>query len=268
LYCFRGGLRSQAVQRWSKESGDNYSLLIGGFKALHQFLIAELEQLALQQLIILSVNTGCGYTPFLAHCANSIDLEGAADHRGSSFGGFVTAQSNQINFESKLTEQYITGNFSPDETLILEDEGRLIGCVHLPVSLRQAMTVAPVVVIEESLDYRFEHIYQEYIIEMTVQYQTTYGMKECLISFGQYLEQGLFKRQKRLGTERYGQLKAIQSTALAQQLNGKPLHHFDWLKPLLCEYYDPMYQYQLGLKAERLIFRGNNAQCLAFLHDH
>ena len=267
LYCFRGGLRSQTVQRWLKESGINYPLLTGGYKALRQFLLNELEQLALHPLMILAGNTGGGKTPFLAHCANSLDLEGAAGHRGSSFGGFITPQSNQINFENKLAEQYITGNFSLDQTLVLEDEGRLIGSVHIPESLRHAMTLAPLVVIEESLDYRLEHIYQEYIIKMTAQYQATYGAEQGLIAFGEYLEQGLFKVRKRLGTERYGQLKAIQSAALAHQLNGQQHHHLDWLKPLLSEYYDPMYQYQLGLKTERVVFRGNNAQCLSFLNS-
>lgn len=264
LYCFRGGLRSQTVQSWLKESGINYPLIIGGYKALRQFLLNELEQLALHPLTILSGNTGCGKTPFLAHCHNSLDLEGAAGHRGSSFGSFVTPQSNQINFENKLAEQYITGNFSLKQRLLLEDEGRLIGSVHLPESLRHAMTLAPVVVIEENLDYRLEHIYQEYIIKMTDQYQEKYGVEQGFIAFSEYLEQGLFKVRKRLGTERYGQLKTIQSTALTQQKNGHLFYHFDWLKPLLSEYYDPMYQYQLGLKAERVVFRGNNSQCLAF----
>ena len=267
LYCFRGGLRSQTVQSWLKESGVNYPLLIGGYKALRQFLLNELEQLAQHPLTILSGNTGCGKTPFLALCDNSLDLEGAAGHRGSSFGSFVSPQSNQINFENKLAEQYIMGNFSLDKRLLLEDEGRLIGSVHLPESLRHAMTLAPVVVIEESLDYRLEHIYQEYIIKMTAQYQTTYGVEQGFIAFSEYLEQGLYKVRKRLGTERYGQLQTIQSTALTQQKNGQLHYHFDWLKPLLSEYYDPMYQYQLGLKTERIIFRGNNAQCLAFLND-
>ncbi|MCJ8321193.1 MAG: tRNA 2-selenouridine(34) synthase MnmH [Colwellia sp.] len=266
LYCFRGGLRSQTVQRWLKESGVNYPLLIGGYKALRQFLLSELEQLALHPLTVLAGNTGCGKTPFLAHCVNSLDLEAAAGHRGSSFGGFVTAQSNQINFENKLAEQYITGSYSLEQTLLLEDEGRLIGSVHLPESLRQAMTLAPIVVIEESLEYRLEHIYQEYIIQMTTQYKTTYGVEQGFIAFSQYLVQGLFKVRKRLGTERYGQLKKIQSVALTQQLNGQPHYHLDWLRPLLSEYYDPMYQYQLGLKADRVIFRGNNAQCVDFLH--
>jgi tRNA 2-selenouridine synthase len=268
LYCFRGGLRSQTVQRWLKESGINYPLLVGGYKALRQFLLNELEQLALHPLTILAGNTGSGKTPFLAQCANSLDLEGAAGHRGSSFGGFVTPQSGQINFENKLAEQYINGDFSLDEKLILEDEGRLIGSVHLPESLRQAMTLAPIVVIEESLEYRLEQIYQEYIIKMTAQYQAHYGVEQGFIAFGEYLEQGLFKVRKRLGTERYSQLKALQTKALSQQEKGLQHYHLDWLKPLLSEYYDPMYQYQLGLKADRVIFRGNNAQCLAFLQDN
>ncbi|MEW6999232.1 tRNA 2-selenouridine(34) synthase MnmH [Colwelliaceae bacterium BS250] len=267
LYCFRGGLRSQTVQRWLKESGVHYPLLIGGYKALRQFLLNELEQIALHPLMILAGNTGSGKTPFLAHCANSLDLEAAAGHRGSSFGGFVTAQSSQINFENKLAEQYITGNYSLEQTLILEDEGRIIGSVHLPDSLRQAMALAPIVVIEESLDYRLEHIYQEYIIQMTAQYQAKYGVEQGFIAFSQYLQQGLYKVRKRLGTERYGQLKEKQSTALTQQQNGQSQYHLDWLRPLLSEYYDPMYQYQLGLKAERVVFRGTNAQCLAFLHN-
>ena len=267
LYCFRGGLRSQTVQRWLKESGVNYPLINGGYKALRQFLMNELEQLALHPLIIIAGNTGSGKTPFLAHCDNSLDLEGAAGHRGSSFGSFVTAQSSQINFENKLAEQYIAGNFSLAQTLILEDEGRLIGSVHLPESLRQAMSLAPVVVIEESLDYRLEQIYQEYIIKMTAQYEASYGIEQGFIGFSQYLEHGLFKVRKRLGTERYAQLKKIQSDALAQQQKGQLHHHLDWLKPLLGEYYDPMYQYQLGQKSERIIFRGNNAECLAFIQE-
>jgi tRNA 2-selenouridine synthase len=265
LYCFRGGLRSQTVQRWLKESGVNYPLLIGGYKALRQFLLNELEQLALHPLMILAGNTGCGKTPFLAHCANSLDLEAAAGHRGSSFGGFVTPQSSQINFEIKLAEQYITGEYSLGETLLLEDESRLIGSVHLPESLRQAMALAPIVVIEESLEYRLEHIYQEYIIKMSAEYVAKYGVEQGFVAFSQYLEQGLFKVRKRLGSERYGKLKEIQSSALTQQKKGQLHSHLDWLSPLLSEYYDPMYQYQLGQKAERVIFRGNNAQCLAFL---
>ena len=267
LYCFRGGLRSQTVQRWLKESGVDYPLLVGGYKALRQFLLNELEQIALHPLMIIAGNTGSGKTPFLGQCTHSLDLEGAAGHRGSSFGGFVDEQSTQIDFENKLAEQYIIGDFSSGETLVLEDEGRMIGRVHLSESLRDAMALAPLVVIEESLDYRLEHIYQEYIIKMTAQYQSKFGFEQGFVGFSQYLEQGLFKIRKRLGSERYSQLKTIQDIALTKQKEGQLYHHLDWLKPLLKEYYDPMYQYQLGLKSERVVFRGNNAQCLAFIQE-
>jgi tRNA 2-selenouridine synthase len=129
------------------------------------------------------------------------------------------------------------------------------------------MALAPIVVIEESLEYRLEQIYQEYIIKMSDAYQSTYGVEQGFILFSEYLAQGLFKIRKRLGTERYIQLTKIQGEALTQQGKGQTHYHLDWLKPLLNEYYDPMYQYQLGLKAKRVIFRGNNIQCLDFLHN-
>jgi len=74
-------------------------------------------------------------------------------------------------------------------------------------------------------------------------------------------------RFKRLGTQRYSQLKKIQNIALTQQLAGQPHYRLNWLKPVLYEYYDRIYQYQLGLKTERVILTGNNTQCLAFLHS-
>ena len=265
LYCFRGGLRSQTVQSWLKSSGVNYPLLTGGYKALRQFLLNELIQIARHPLIIVAGNTGCGKTPFLAHFTNSLDLEGAAGHRGSSFGRFVNDQSNQINFENKLAEQYIKGYFDKDQPLIVEDEGRLIGSVHLPEDLRKAMTLAPIVVIEENLEYRLEQIYQEYIIKMTAQYQATLGIEHGLTAFSQYLRHGLLKVRKRLGSERYSQINTLLGKALTAQKNGQLHYHFDWLKPLLNEYYDPMYQYQLKQKSKRVIFRGNNRQCLSFL---
>lgn len=47
LYCFRGGLRSKTVQTWLAQAGINYPRVEGGYKALRQFLISELERLCL-----------------------------------------------------------------------------------------------------------------------------------------------------------------------------------------------------------------------------
>jgi tRNA 2-selenouridine synthase len=39
LYCFRGGLRSQIVQQWLRDSGIDYPRVSGGYKAMRRFLI-------------------------------------------------------------------------------------------------------------------------------------------------------------------------------------------------------------------------------------
>ncbi|MFH7115041.1 tRNA 2-selenouridine(34) synthase MnmH, partial [Klebsiella pneumoniae] len=41
--------------------------------------------------------------------------------------------------------------------------------------------------------------------------------------------------------------------------------HFAWLVPLLEEYYDPMYRYQLGKKAGKILFRGSWQEVAAWL---
>ena len=51
-------------------------------------------------MTLIGGNTGCGKTIMVNEIANGIDLEGAANHRGSSFGRYVTAQRTQINFEN------------------------------------------------------------------------------------------------------------------------------------------------------------------------
>ncbi len=41
------------------------------------------------------------------------------------------------------------------------------------------------------------------------------------------------------------------------QSTGSVVEHEAWLAPLLEQYYDPMYTYQLSKKADRIVFRGD-----------
>ncbi|MDT9646710.1 tRNA 2-selenouridine(34) synthase MnmH, partial [Pseudomonas sp. JV245A] len=94
LYCFRGGLRSQIVQQWLKdEAGIAYPRVGGGYKAMRTFLLDTTEQ-ALQQcdFVLLGGMTGTGKTQVLGQLDNALDLEGHANHRGSSFGRRATGQ--------------------------------------------------------------------------------------------------------------------------------------------------------------------------------
>lgn len=70
LYCFRGGLRSRIVQQWLAESGMPYPRVIGGYKALRNFCLQQLDTLSSQKMRVLSGYTGSGKTPIIAALPN------------------------------------------------------------------------------------------------------------------------------------------------------------------------------------------------------
>src|SRR5690606_26775848 len=91
LYCFRGGLRSQLVQQWLAQAGVEYPRVIGGYKAMRRFLLDGLDAAALEcPPLLVAGLTGTGKTEVIAAVAQSLDLEGLAHHRGSSFGRHAT----------------------------------------------------------------------------------------------------------------------------------------------------------------------------------
>jgi len=268
IYCFRGGLRSQTVQQWLKDCGIDYPIVKGGYKALRGFLLEKIDNIAKHPLVLLAGNTGSGKTTLLQQCKNSLDLEGAAHHRGSSFGAFVEPQATQIGFENALTEQYLRRKFiNVKQRIVLEDEGRLVGHVHLPVSLVEAMNNANVVVVEQPFEFRLESLLDEYVVEMFAQFCQQKGIEQGTIGFSDYLTQGLYRIRKRLGSQRYIALSTAMKQALSSQVDDNMRGHLNWLAPLLAHYYDPMYQYQLTQKQQRIVFRGVPQQCIEYLQN-
>jgi len=269
IYCFRGGLRSQTVQQWLQDSGVDFPIIKGGYKALRGFLLQQIENIAKHPLVLLAGNTGSGKTTLLENFNNSLDLEGAAHHRGSSFGAFADPQSTQIHFENTLTEEYLRRKFiNVEQRIVLEDEGRLVGHVHLPVSLVEAMNNADVVVVEQPFEYRLERLFKEYVVDMFTQFCQKDNLQQGEMLFRDYLTQGLYRVRKRLGTERYIALSAAMEKAFVTQTHDNMRGHFNWLAPLLEHYYDPMYQYQLAQKQERIVFSGNEQQCIEYLQNY
>ena len=53
--------------------------------------------------------------------------------------------------------------------------------------------------------------------------------------------------------------------ALALQSSGDVSGHQGWIEYLLANYYDPMYTYQLGQKAHRIVFRGDASEINDYL---
>ncbi|HIF9410972.1 TPA: tRNA 2-selenouridine(34) synthase MnmH [Photobacterium damselae] len=258
LYCFRGGQRSQITQRWLKEAGIDYPYVVGGYKALRRFLIDTIDQVAEMPMLIVGGNTGSGKTIMVNELANGIDLEGAAHHRGSSFGRFATEQHTQIAFENNLAVQMLKKLDHGMTCFVYEDEGRHIGSVNLPVSLHEQMKQAKVAVVQDPMDVRLERLMDDYVIRMQRDFVALHGEEEGWFEFSEYLSHSMMGIHRRLGHERYEQLVEAQKQAVAQmRATGSVDGHYAWLQPLLEQYYDPMYTYQLEKKAERIVFRGD-----------
>ena len=266
LYCLRGGLRSHTVQHWLKEAGADYPLIQGGYKALRRYLIQTTEHAVAKPMYIIAGNTGCGKTRLIKAFEQGIDLEGLAKHRGSSFGKLLTAQTGQVDFENRLAITFLKKQATGHQTWIIEDEGRAIGSNHLPLELYQRMGQAPIVQIDDPFDIRLARLKEEYIDEMCRQFIAYYGEEEGWQKFADYLQQGIYAIRKRLGLERYQKIALTVTQALqAHQKKNHSDSHIAWLTPLLNDYYDPMYNYQMSKKTERLIFRGHYAEVQDYL---
>ncbi|WP_148864499.1 tRNA 2-selenouridine(34) synthase MnmH [Marinobacter fonticola] len=261
LFCFRGGLRSQLTQRWMHEAGVDYPLVKGGYKALRRFLIDSQEALLKElPLFIISGRTGSGKTRLLLETPNPVDLEGMAHHRGSSFGRTLTPQPSQIDFENRIAVALLKARHTKAGPAFLEDESRLVGRCALPHNLRERMTEAPLLILENTLEERTDIIRQDYVTGMLDAFIARDGEEAGWINFRDYLLSALARIRKRLGGERYQTLRDSMVAALdEQQRSGNADGHADWIQVLLQDYYDPMYDYQLNQKAGRIVAQGDFA---------
>ena len=270
LYCSRGGLRSKISQQWIKEdTGQDVRKLAGGYKAFRSVLLRQLDPGALcSKPIILGGRTGSGKTMLLQKMENAIDLEAIAHHRGSSFGQHVSPQPNQADFENRLACAFITHGRKGFSSLILEDEGRHIGKRFLPKTLSSYFSSCPLVLLETSFEQRTQVIYDEYVINLQQQYISSFGSKNGLQLWLKEMGSGVGRIRKRLGSQRHQQLIQLQEQAYQHQLqNGDGQDHKGWIRLLLREYYDPMYDYQLKKRSELIVFRGDFSAITEYLVD-
>ncbi|HRL22469.1 MAG TPA: tRNA 2-selenouridine(34) synthase MnmH [Alcaligenes sp.] len=260
LYCFRGGLRSQITQSWLQaEAGVAYPRVIGGYKAMRTFLLDNIEQsLASARFTVLGGMTGTGKTDVLQQLAHSLDLEGHAHHRGSSFGKHATPQPAQIDFEHRLSIDLLKKRAQGHQRFVLEDEGQIIGSCSLPLGLYRGMQQWPIVWLEDSLENRIERILRDYVVNLRAEFSALHGEQLGFDLYAQRLRQSLDRITKRLGHQRHDHLAAIMDAALAEQgRSGMVDGHRDWISGLLIQYYDPMYIYQRQQKAGRVLFQGD-----------
>jgi tRNA 2-selenouridine synthase len=269
LYCFRGGQRSQIAQEWLARNGRNIVRLKGGYKAFRNWLMKETERtVTLFSPIVLGGRTGSGKTILLKRLKNAIDLEGLANHRGSSFGRDITPQPTLINFENALAYALIQKLDQGFGHLVFEDEGKCVGRLYLPRTLVEHLAKAPLVILETETEKRVEITFDEYVVKAHQKYKKVY-FEHYLKVWTEDMYGAMQRIQKRLGGQRYGIVRELFDEALQlQKKEGSTEGYKIWIAYLLSEYYDPMYDYQIEKNADRVLFRGSAEEIEKFLEQY
>jgi tRNA 2-selenouridine synthase len=125
----------------------------------------ELGRLGRFDLRLVRGVTGCQKTVLLQKLrdlgAQVVDLEGAADHKGSILGVNVDApQPSQKLFESRLADE--VARFDDSRPVFIEGESSLVGQRTVPSALLHSMRKAGSLLVEAPMDVRVDFIRQDY----------------------------------------------------------------------------------------------------------
>lgn len=163
VHCWRGGMRSAGVAWLLDLYGFRVYTLLGGYKAYRNWVLHQLARP--YNLHIVGGYTGAGKTQILHELQNSglatIDLEGIACHKGSSFGGLGEGpQPSQEMFENLLANDLhtITQNHPGNTPVWIEDESRRIGLINLPDAFWKTLQQASVYFMDVPFEQRLANI--------------------------------------------------------------------------------------------------------------
>lgn len=178
VHCWRGGMRSETVAWLLNLYGYQVYVLKGGYKAYRRWTLKQVEKQ--YNFHILGGYTGSGKTEVLKEMKKEgravIDLEGLANHRGSSFGSLgQEPQPSQEMFENLLAlELWKQSNGSQnhqmanpeapsqEQVIWLEDESRHIGSVGFPPAFWEQMQRSPLYFMDVPFEERVNFIVQTY----------------------------------------------------------------------------------------------------------
>ncbi len=163
IYCWRGGMRSEAMAWLLNTAGIKSVTLRGGYKTFRRWALNVLKQP--RSLIVLGGATGSGKTALLHELQEKgeqvIDLESLAHHRGSTYGMLgQPPQPTVEQFENELAVLWAAAD--PLLPLWIEDESRMIGRCKIPDPIYQFIRSAKVVFIDSPLEERLNRLLLEY----------------------------------------------------------------------------------------------------------
>jgi tRNA 2-selenouridine synthase len=166
IYCWRGGQRSAAMTIVLRQTGWDARRLGGGYKAYRRQVTADIDSSAERMSFrVICGLTGSGKSALLRELekrgAQVLDLERAAEHRGSVLGNLPdSVQPGQKMFDSRIWETL--RKFDPAQPVYVEAESRKIGSVRVPASLMDAMRASQCILLDTATAARVNLLLREY----------------------------------------------------------------------------------------------------------
>ena len=135
VYCWRGGMRSNAMATILSSVGWPTGVVKGGYRTWRREVVEGLDcDEPLLPVHLIDGQTGTGKTALLHALAEQggqvLDLEGLANHRGSAFGDVDGAQPAQRMFETEIWDQLRRMDLS--KPVFVEAESALVGRRRVP----------------------------------------------------------------------------------------------------------------------------------------
>ncbi|MDA9693548.1 tRNA 2-selenouridine(34) synthase MnmH [Prochlorococcus sp. AH-736-P13] len=217
IYCSRGGMRSQSIAWLLEKYKLNTITLKGGYKIYRRWVLDSFSKKL--NIVVIGGKTGTGKTRLLSllekYKYQTIDLEGFACHRGSTFGGLgMNEQPSNEQFENKIAEKL--NSFKIFNNIFVEAESANIGKCKIPHEFFKQMKNSRRIEILRSESNRLDELIDTYSV---------FKKEE--------LKESVQRIKKRLGPQR---------TKLAlESINNE---RWDLVCKSVLDYYDRCYEYE------------------------
>ena len=217
IYCSRGGMRSQSIAWLLEKFKLNLFTLNGGYKIYRRWVLDSFSKKL--NIIVIGGKTRTGKTRLLSllekYKYQTIDLEGFACHRGSTFGGLgMKEQPSNEQFENLIAEKL--NYFKCSNNIFVEAESANIGKCKIPHEFFNQMKNSRRIEILRSESNRLDELIDTYSV---------FTKEE--------LKESVLRIKKRLGPQR-------TKIALDSINNEK----WEIVCRSVLDYYDKCYEYE------------------------
>ncbi len=217
IYCSRGGMRSQSVAWLLEKFKLNLVTLDGGYKMYRRWVLNSFTKKL--NIVVIGGKTGTGKTRLLSllekYKYQTIDLEGFACHRGSTFGGLgMKEQPSNEQFENMIAEKL--NSFRCSNNIFVEAESANIGKCKIPHEFFNQMKNSRRIEILRSESNRLDELIDTYSV---------FKKEE--------LQESVLRIKKRLGPQR---------TKIALESINR--EKWDLVCKSVLDYYDKCYEYE------------------------